>query len=64
MMLIGAVLCVCVGGGGWGEVGKQIYVENRRVSFMYFVVDKSIILLSARFIVWCPYKYRCDWFPK
>ena len=43
---------------------KQIYVENRRVSFMYFIVDKSIFLLSARFMVWCPYRYRCDWFPK
>ena len=28
--------------GRWGWVWKQIYVENRRVSFIYFIVDKSI----------------------
>ena len=37
-----------VGGGG---VGKQSYVEKRRLSFMYFIVDKIIFLLSARFMV-------------
>ena len=40
-----------MGGGGGGEVGKQSYVEKRRLSFMYFIVDKIIFLLSARFTV-------------
>ena len=31
---------------------------------MYFIVDRRIFLLSAKFMVWCPYRYRCDWFPK
>ena len=31
---------------------------------MYFIVDKRIFLLSAKFMVWCPYRYRCDWFAK
>ena len=42
---------------------EKIYVEQRRVSFMYFIVDKRIFLLSAKFTVG-PYRYRCDWFPK
>ena len=50
-------------GEGEGE-GKQTYVEKHRVSFMYFIVDKRIFLLSAKFMVWCPYRYRCDWFAK
>ena len=29
---------------GWW--GKQLYVKKRRVSFMYFIVDKRIFLLS------------------
>ena len=32
-------------------VGKKSYVEKRRLSFMYFIVDKLIFLLSARFMV-------------
>ena len=39
------------GGGGRGDRGEQFYVENRRVSFMYFIVDKMSFLLSAKFIV-------------
>ena len=35
-----------------------------RVSFMYFIVEKRIFLLSAKFTVGCPYRYRCDWFSK
>ena len=31
---------------------------------MYFIVDKIIFLLSAKFMVGWPYRYRCDWFPK
>ena len=46
----------------WGVT--RDYVEKRRVSFMYLIVDKRIFLLSAKFIVRCPYKYKCDWFPK
>ena len=54
-----------VGGVGVGEGGGgQSYVEKRRVSFMNFIVDKRIFLLSAKFTVWCPYRYRFDWFPK
>ena len=51
-------------GWGGGGVGKQSYVEKRRLSFMNFIVDKRIFLLSAKFTVWCPYRYRFDWFPK
>ena len=47
---------------GSGE--ERIYDKKRRVSFMYFIVDKRIFLLSARLTVGCPYRYRCDWFPK
>ena len=36
---------------------SRSYVEKRRVSFMYFIVDKRILLLSAKFMVWCPYRY-------
>ena len=50
-------------GGGVGA-RKQSYIEKRRLSFMYFIVDKMIILLSARFMIGWPYIYRCDWFPK
>ena len=46
-------------GGGRGREANL-----RRVSFMYFIVDKRIFLLSARLMVGCPYRYRCDWFPK
>ena len=56
--------CVCGRGGGGGGVEQQIYVGIRRVSFMYFIVDKRIFLSSAKFTVGCPYRYRCDWFPK
>ena len=59
---VGAGLGAGLGGGGGG--GKQSYVEKRRVSFMNFIVDKRIFLLSAKFTVWCPYRYRFDWFPK
>ena len=52
------------GGGGIKVVGKQIYVEKRRVSFMYFIVAKIIFLLSLKFMVWWPYRYRRDWFPR
>ena len=38
-------------GWGGGGVGKQSYVEKRRLSFMYFNVDKISFLLSARFMV-------------
>ena len=37
-------------GGGVGA-RKQSYIEKRRLSFMYFIVDKIIILLSARFMI-------------
>ena len=43
------------GGGGGGGIkveGKQIYVEKRRISFMYFIVAKIIFLLSSKFMVW------------
>ena len=36
---------------------SRAYVEKRRVSLMYFIVDKRILLLSAKFMVWCPYRY-------
>ena len=36
-------------GGGVGA-RKQSYIEKRRLSFMYFIVDKMIVLLSARFM--------------
>ena len=32
-------------------MGKQSYVEKRRLSFMYFIVDKIIFLLSVKFMV-------------
>ena len=38
----------------WGEgagVGEHSYVEKRRVSVMYLIVDKMIFLLSAKFMV-------------
>ena len=44
------------GGGGGGGVGKQIYFERRQVSFMYFIDDIRIFVLSAKFIVSCPYR--------
>ena len=50
--------------GGGVRARKQSYIEKRRLSFMYFIVDKMIILLSARFMIGWPYIYRCDWFPK
>ena len=31
---------------------------------MYSIVEKRIFLLSAKLMVRCPYRYRCDWFPK
>ena len=52
------------GGGVGGLGGGRDYVEKRRVSFMSLIVDKRIFLLSAKFIVRCPYKYKCGWFPK
>ena len=36
---------------------SRSYVEKRRVSFMYFIVEKRILRLSAKFMVWCPYRY-------
>ena len=36
------------GGGGWGR--EAIHNEKRRVSFMYFIVDRRISLLSAKFM--------------
>ena len=36
---------------------SRSYVEKRQVSFMYFIVDKRILLLSAKFMVWGPYRY-------
>ena len=30
---------------------------------MYSIVDKRIFLWSAKLMVGCPYRYRCDWFP-
>ena len=44
--------------------GRQTYVEKRLVYFMYFIVDKRSFLLSSKFMVWCPYRYKCDRFPK
>ena len=52
------------GGGGGGGVQKQIYDENRRVPFIYLIVDKRIFLLSVEIIDGCPYKYNCDLFPR
>ena len=50
---------------GWVDgVGEQTCVEKRQVSFMYSIVDKRIFLLSAKLMVRCPRRYRCDWFPK
>ena len=31
---------------------------------MYSIVDKRIFLLPAKLMAWCPYRYRCDLFPK
>ena len=42
------------GGGG----GKRL------VSFMNFIVDKIIFLLSELFMVGSPYKYSCIWLSK
>ena len=36
---------------GRGRGKEQSYIEKRRLSFMYFIVDKMIILLSARFMI-------------
>ena len=33
-----------------------------QVSFIYFIVDKIIVLLSELFIDGSPCKYNCDWF--
>ena len=64
---VGWVVGVGVDGdGGWVGCGGggQSYVEKPRFSFMNSIADKRIFLLSAKFTVWCPYKYRFDWFPK
>ena len=51
------------GGGGGGGGGRgtvllaKTYVEKRQVSFIYFIVDKIIILLSDSFKDGSPYKY-------
>ena len=50
----GEGVCVCVWGGGGGYVGK------RWVSFMNFIVDKIIFLLSELFMNGSPYKYSCN----
>ena len=65
IVIVTAPKVVVGGGGGGGQgSGKQIYVEKRRVSFMYFIVDKRMFLLSAKFMIWFPNEYRCDWFAK
>ena len=45
---------------GGGVLLTKTYVEKRRVSFIYFIVDKIIILLSDLFKDGSPYKYNCD----
>ena len=50
-------------GAGWGGgvvLLAKTYVEKRRVSIKYFIVDKIIILLSDSFKDGSPYKYNCD----
>ena len=46
---------------GDGTSSKNLR-EKRRVSFIYFIVDKIIILLSESFKDGSPYKYNCDRF--
>ena len=38
----------------------RVLFEKRRVSFIYFIVDKIIILFSESFKDGSPYKYNCD----
>ena len=55
-------VCVCL---SWEEGG--IYVskfEKRLVSFIYFIVDNKIWLLSMLSREKCPYKYNSGWFPR
>ena len=40
------------GGGGGGCWREAIHIEKRRVSFMYFIVDRRIYLLSAKLMAW------------
>ena len=47
-------------GGGGALVLAKTYVEKHRVSFIYFIVDKIIILLSESFKDRSPYTYNCD----
>ena len=39
-------------GGGGGRGREAIHIEKRRVSFRYFIVDRRISLLSAKFMAW------------
>ena len=53
----------CLGvhvGGAWCNAE----VEKRWGSFMYFIVDKRVILLSILLIDGSPYKYSSDWTSK
>ena len=45
---------------GVGGAGCNPYAEKRWVSFMYFIVDKRVILLSVLLID----KYSSDWSSK
>ena len=42
---------------------KQIHVEKRTVYCLYFIVDNSSFLLSAKFMVCGRYRYKRDWLP-
>ena len=43
----------------WEVLQATTYVEIRRVSFIYYIVDKIIVLLSELFIDGSLYKNNC-----
>ena len=48
---------------GWSEglgdkEAGEVYIENRFVSFMYFIVARRMVLLSLSVMESFPYKYN------
>ena len=44
------------GGGGWGVGEKQ--KSSLETSFIFFIVDIRIFLLSEKLMDWWPFKYN------
>ena len=47
-----------------GEGRGDVYAEKRWVSFIYFIADNKIVLLSMKLSTWCPYIFNSGRFPR